>query len=153
MRERTVRPISIGFIKRQNQVLVTEAYDEVKHLQFYRPAGGGIEMGETSQEALIREYQEEFGIKVTIVKFLGVLENIFTYLGKLGHEIVFVYEIRMEDESLYHQENFAGRDDEGHIINMKWKDLEDFETRKSILYPDRLMSLIKIELETSSCKL
>ena len=44
---------------------------------FYIP-GGHIEEGETIEEALRREIAEEVGLKIKIVKFLGLQESIFS---------------------------------------------------------------------------
>ncbi|WP_460164643.1 NUDIX domain-containing protein [Pseudomonas sp. S2_F03] len=54
-----------------------------------------MEFGETSAQAIVREVQEELGLAITDVRLLGTLENIFTYAGRPGHEIVQVYDARV----------------------------------------------------------
>ncbi len=39
---------------------------------------------------------------------LGIVENIFVYEGEPGHEMVFVYDGRFVDESLYQRESLDG---------------------------------------------
>ncbi|MBD1873748.1 NUDIX hydrolase [Nodosilinea sp. FACHB-131] len=100
-----VRPISICLLRRGDEILVHESYDSVKERGFARPLGGGIDFGETSAAAAIREIKEELGADIAGVELLGIVENIFVYEGEPGHEIVFVYDGRFVDESLYGQES------------------------------------------------
>lgn len=43
--------------------------------EYYTFPGGGLEEGETAEEATIREIEEEFGIKVKVVKKLYEMES------------------------------------------------------------------------------
>ena len=43
--------------------------------EYYTLPGGGMEQGETEQECVIRECEEEFGINVEPIKKLYVLED------------------------------------------------------------------------------
>ena len=88
MPPKRIRPLAICVFHRNGRIIVNKSYDPVKHETFYRPLGGGIEFGETSAQAVEREIEEEIGAKVTKLQLLGTLENIFTYLGDPGHEIV-----------------------------------------------------------------
>jgi 8-oxo-dGTP pyrophosphatase MutT (NUDIX family) len=80
-----------------DRLLVYEGYDSVKDERFYRPLGGGIEFGELGAEAVAREVREELGATVSDVRFLGVLESVFTYAGEPGHELVLMYEVALAD--------------------------------------------------------
>lgn len=93
-----IRPLAIGVIQKENMVLAYHGYDEIKKEHFYRLPGGGIEFGETSAQALKREIKEEIGLDVTIGKKLGVFENIFTFNGQQGHEIIIAYEAKLSEE-------------------------------------------------------
>ena len=103
-----IRSISICLLRRGEEILVHESYDSVKEEGFARPLGGGIDFGETSADAAIREIKEELGADITAVELLGIVENIFVYEGEPGHEIVFVYDGRFVDESLYERESLDG---------------------------------------------
>ncbi|MEX2081522.1 MAG: NUDIX domain-containing protein, partial [Dehalococcoidia bacterium] len=67
-------------------MLVFRGYDAVKEQAFYRPLGGGIEFGETAEEAVIREMREEIGAETRVMRHLMTVENLFTYEGQPGHE-------------------------------------------------------------------
>lgn len=88
-----IRCISVGLPVRSGHVLVLDGSDRVKNESFHRAIGGGIEFGETAEEALRREFAEELGVTLTDVRLLDVVENIFDYEGHPGHEIAFVYSV------------------------------------------------------------
>jgi 8-oxo-dGTP pyrophosphatase MutT (NUDIX family) len=106
-KKQRIRALSLCLLRRGEEILVHEAYDSVKQQGFARPLGGGIDFGETSKAAAIREIKEELQADITEVELLGVLENIFVYEGEPGHEIVFVYDGRFVDQLLYEQASLA----------------------------------------------
>ncbi|WP_235907156.1 NUDIX domain-containing protein [Niallia circulans] len=71
MKEGRIRAIVICVFSRNDTILLSEGFDEVKQEYYYLPIGGGIEFGETSKEALIREVKEEINAKVDHIKYLG----------------------------------------------------------------------------------
>jgi len=136
-----IRPISICVFRRGDCILVVEAYDSVKEETFYRPLGGGIEFGETSTIALVREIREEVGTEIVDLQHIGTLENIFTYNGAPGHEIVQVYDGRFVDESLYAMSSVPSVESNGESIHVVWKPLGYFSA-KHPLYPHGLLDLL-----------
>jgi len=50
--------------------------------------GGGVDFGETSRDALQREFQEEIQAELTNIRHLGCLENLCNFNGQQGHEIL-----------------------------------------------------------------
>ena len=69
-----IRVIAICVFQRDTTILVFEAFDPVKGTPFYRPLGGGVDPGETSEAAVIREIREEIGQEITALRLLGVLD-------------------------------------------------------------------------------
>jgi len=102
----SIRPLAVVVIRQGNLILAGSGHDDTKNDDFYRLPGGGIEMGETSLEALKREIREEFAAELKNIKFLKVVENIFTFNGQLGHEICFIYQADFVDQSLYQKSVF-----------------------------------------------
>ena len=78
------KPITVGvkilLIKNNSVVLVMHSYQD----DWYLP-GGGIEKGETLEEAILREAKEEFNCKIKSMKLFGVYTNF--YEGKNDHVI------------------------------------------------------------------
>lgn len=58
LKEGQIRVLALGVIKDGDRIFVGYGYDPVKQQTFYRAMGGGVEFGETSYEALKREFQE-----------------------------------------------------------------------------------------------
>lgn len=99
-----IRAIVLGLIQDGLRLFVSEGFDPVKQETFYRALGGGIEFGETSLEALKREFREELQTELTNIHYLGCLENLFTYDGKPGHELVQLYRCDFVDQTFYQKE-------------------------------------------------
>lgn len=135
----SIRPISLGIAKKDNKILVGIGYDKVKKQTFYRALGGGIEFGETSKDAVKREFQEEIHSAITVGELLGVAENIFTYQGKTGHEIVFLYSIEIPNDNF---KNDYEINDEVGKYNAVWVDIDDFKSGKKIIYPEGFLKYI-----------
>jgi len=88
--------------------------------------------------------QEEINAKVGELFYLGTLENIFTFNGMLGHEIVMVYDGTLLDSGLYEQALIVGEEpDIDEAFNIVWKSLAEFESGESILYPTGLAELLR----------
>ncbi len=141
MREEKIRPIAICICRRGDLILVAEGHDSKKDQTFYRPLGGTIEFGERGDETVRREFREEIAADLADVRYLGMLENIFTYEGRRGHEIVLVYDGRLSDASLYEKEAIQG-DELGEPFKAVWKRLDEFGPGKPPVYPDGLLELL-----------
>ena len=138
-----IRPIAICVFKTNNRILVFEGYDSIKNETFYRPLGGGIEFGESGEVAVRREIMEELHSEIENLKHLGYLENIFTHDGRLGHEIVVVYDGVLKMRGLYGQAEMEVEEANGEKIRALWKSLDEFGEGKSILYPDGLLEMLR----------
>ena len=139
-----IRPIAICVLRKGDTILVSEGYDKVKLETFYRPLGGAIEFGERSEDALRREIKEEINADVTDLRLLGVMDNLFVFEGKPGHEIVMVYDGTLTDPAIYERGVVNGLHgvDDGIPFTATWKRLNEFGEGKLRLYPDGLKDLL-----------
>jgi 8-oxo-dGTP pyrophosphatase MutT (NUDIX family) len=142
MKPGEVRPIVICVFTHKDRLFVTEGYDSHKKETFYRPLGGAIEFGERSRESIIREIGEEMGAEIKDLTYLDLIENVFTYDGQPGHEIVLVYEANFVDSSLYDLESVKCKDN-GDWVAAMWKPMDDFRRGKAILYPEGVLDLLE----------
>ncbi len=130
-----IRPIVLGIVRKENKILVSEGYDKVKDEVFYRSIGGGIEFLEDSKDALRREFKEELNIDISVGKFLGISENIFTYNGKNAHELILFYNVDIEDKD--YKEKYHIIDDNCETDAM-WIDIDKFKNKELKIYPEQM---------------
>ena len=135
---RGIRPVALGIVVRNGKVLASEGYDKVKGVHFWRAIGGGIEFLEKSNQTLKREFMEEIGANVTVGDFLGVDENIFTFDGKQGHELIFLYRVILDEND--YKEVYYEEGDTNHPI--KWVDVSDLKSGKEIIYPTSVVKYL-----------
>ncbi|MEN0108454.1 MAG: NUDIX hydrolase [Pseudomonas sp.] len=136
-----IRPIALCIFHHHGKILVNRFLDPHSGQTFYRPLGGGIEFGEHSREAIVREVQEELGLAISDVQLIGTLESLFTYAGKPGHEIVQVYDARFDDATVYDKPWLDGAESNGEPFRAVWCDRANF-TATERLVPDGLLELL-----------
>ncbi|MBG9694078.1 MULTISPECIES: NUDIX hydrolase [Lysinibacillus] len=142
MKKEQIIAKAICIFRKEDAILVSEGFDEVKETFYYRPIGGKIEYGETSSKAIRREILEEIEASITNLKHVGTIENIFTYHGDNGHEVVFVYEADFIEMSFYENASFFGEEDNGTRFKLLWKPISDFSNNKLVLVPNGLFELL-----------
>jgi len=140
-----LRAIAICVFRNRGRILVLDLYDPSTGKRFHRPAGGGVEFGEPSVDALGREMREELGVEIEAPVLLGVLENIFYYNGRPGHEIVFVYDAQFVDQELYEVERFTVHEDTGETFHAVWLELSNAGPQTPPVYPRGLIELLRKE--------
>jgi ADP-ribose pyrophosphatase YjhB (NUDIX family) len=140
MRPGRIRVLALGIIWRGDELLLMEGYDPSKRQTFYRPLGGGVEFGERARDALIREFAEELGADLINIRYLETLENIFTYDGQPGHEIILLFQADFVDKTLYARDDLVAMEADVSAPTA-WKRLDDC-TDETPLYPDGLLDLL-----------
>ncbi len=96
---------------------------EKSDYKYIFPIGGKIMINETSQEAIIREIEEEVGMRVKNLKLCSVLENLYSTQSGKVHEICFVYKT---------EEIFTGPVPKG-FIEVPMNEIENFDIRPNII--------------------
>jgi 8-oxo-dGTP pyrophosphatase MutT (NUDIX family) len=138
-----IRPVALCVFFNNNRILVFEGYDKTTRETFYRPLGGGIEFGESSEVAVRREIMEELHTRIEGLKYLGMLENIFIHNGTRGHEIVMVYDGVAKESKVYQQAEMEVTEANGEVVRAMWKSLDEFGQGGSILYPNGLLEMLR----------
>ena len=80
--ELEIRQAALCLIRHGNTFLVAEIQDPQSGLVLHRPPGGGIEEGETAEQAVRRELQEELGITLTAIQEVGTVDHIWFWKGR-----------------------------------------------------------------------
>lgn len=63
----------------------------VNDADYYHLPGGHVEIGETSEHAVIREIQEETGMEITLEKLVAVQEQFYQKKDSANHSVIFYY--------------------------------------------------------------
>lgn len=141
MKPGEVRPIAICVIKDKDRIFAGKHYDPSKKETFYRPLGGAIEFREYGRECVIREIREEAAKEIKDLVYLGVIENIFVYDGKPGHEIVLVFQADFVDRHMHEVSSIRCRNN-GEEFDAMWKPMSEFREGKAPLYPEGLLKFL-----------
>ncbi len=131
-----------GIVFKDSKVLFVDMDDS----GFLCLPGGYVELGETTEEACLRELNEEVGKKFKIEKYCGVVENFFrNKFNKDIHEISFYYVLTTDDE-LATTDFIIMENDKGNVIklNFKWIDLTEIENYD--IRPGFLKTILKNNL-------
>lgn len=120
---------SCGIIKQGNKFLIMR----VNKTSYYHIPGGHIEIGEDSEQAVIREIKEEIGCDVEKIKLFAIQENFWIRNNKKCHGIEFYYiiepkqKLKMED-----CEKIEIDKCEEKLLELKWttsEELKDMDLR------------------------
>ncbi|MBD2412998.1 NUDIX hydrolase [Nostoc calcicola FACHB-389] len=131
-----IRVLALGLIRDGNRIFVSEGYDPAKQETFYRALGGGVDFGETSREALQREFKEEIQAELTNIRYLGCIENLFIFNGRQGHEIIQLYQCDFADPKFYKLESLVFFESEKHKHRALWIDILRFQSGELKLVPE-----------------
>ena len=101
--------------------------------EYIYSVGGRIKMGESSEEAVLREVYEETGIHASVDRLGFIHENFFvdSRLGGAYHEIAFFYYIKDFDEKLMKCDSTNAL---GESESLCWLSLDKLDSYK--FYPE-----------------
>lgn len=123
----------------ENRVL---AMSDERSPYFYLP-GGKIALGETAEEAALRELREELGIEAKVVRPLYIAQSFFTEegSGENFHEICFYILIDCSDTDLISRGKSFIIKERHHTLEFRWLDVADLENE--YFYPTFLRERMK----------
>lgn len=71
-----VRVRVMGLLIKDEKILMINHSDLNPENELWLPPGGGVKFGETTEKALVREFEEEVSMKVKVGDFFGISEFI-----------------------------------------------------------------------------
>lgn len=107
---------------------------------YHRLIGGGVELGESHRDAMVREVNEELGATIRDLTFLTTVESIFRIDGTFGHEIVFLYVGRLDPLPSLADASLTEID--GSVVPVVWRPISD-EQESIPLYPSATVAWVR----------
>jgi ADP-ribose pyrophosphatase YjhB (NUDIX family) len=138
-RGQTVKAMVVIRRPRDGAMLVSR-HPGAPEASFHRPLGGHVEFGEHALATAHRELAEEINQRLTGVRLLGVLENIFEWAGIPSHEIVFIFAAAFADPGAYEIAEQPILDEAGDPARVIWRPAGAVTPP---LYPNGLATLIE----------
>lgn len=112
-----IRVRACGIVLQDDKMLLVQHSGLNDSDSFWCPPGGGIEFGETAEEALIREFKEETGLDIVVRKLIFVNE----FIQPPFHAVELFFEVFIQSGKL-----ITGTDPELNTIkNVKWVSLKE----------------------------
>ena len=130
-----MRNRSIAIVIRDGSILM-ELTKDPKGRLYYSVPGGGIESGETPEEAVIRELKEECGLD-------GVIRKPLNFIHTRDGNLEYVYQVDVPVD----QEAITGYDpdvpvDKQTIVGVVWKKLHELDEKdRAFLWSYGLMQV------------
>jgi ADP-ribose pyrophosphatase YjhB (NUDIX family) len=137
-----IRPIAAAVICEADRILVWEDYDPSTGELVAVPLAGGIEFGETGEQAIARELGEEIGAIPRRIGFLGFIEEIYEWAGKKRHELYLIYHIDLADQDAFEGEELTVTEPDGTSYVARWRPLSEFRG-SARLVPEGLLGLVE----------
>ena len=126
-------------IKHNNKILVHKNINE----DHYALLGGRVEIGEDSEQTIIREVKEELGKEINIIGYIATIENFFEMKGYKYHEYMFIYEAEFKEEKDKLLEETLQNIEGKEFLKYEWLELENIEDY--LLLPKVVHEILKEE--------
>ena len=119
-----------GVLIRDDMILVQRDRDGKE----YALPGGHVRIGETTADALIREYKEETGADIKCRRLLWTEECFWKWNGRDAHNITFYYLIELcVNSDIQIMDEFVSHKDNSNVL-IGWMPIENL--KNIIIYPD-----------------
>jgi 8-oxo-dGTP pyrophosphatase MutT (NUDIX family) len=139
-----IRQAALCLIRRGNTFLVAETEDPQTGAVLHRPPGGGIEEGESPEQAVRRELQEELGIRLATIRELGTVDHVWFWKGREVRERAWLFLASSSDDArLSRGDSPELVEADGQRVKTFWRPIEDNGATLPPLCPSAVAELLK----------
>ncbi|MBR4083100.1 MAG: NUDIX hydrolase [Lachnospiraceae bacterium] len=117
-----MRNRSMALVVRDEKILMVQTFRRGRYI--WELPGGGIEVGETPEEAALRELQEECGLVGVINRPLNTL-----HCKDGSVEYVFLVDVSEEQKEIVGRDPEVAEGQEQSIKNVSWKKLDEISEK------------------------
>lgn len=112
----------VGVCIKENRIFLSK----LKSDDYWTFIGGKVQLGESSDEAILREYREETGAELQVEHLLAVIENFFELDEQPWHQYMFFYLLRDENNALKAFDGERAVNDNSEAV-YKWFELSELQ--------------------------
>ena len=122
-----------AIIEQDGKILIIRVNDA----DYYHLPGGHVEIGETSKNALLRELEEETGLKVKDEKLVVIDEQFYTKKEISNHSLIFYYVAKLKDtvklENTIHIEQHESKTTKHELSWVTRDELKEIDLRPELI--------------------
>jgi thiaminase/transcriptional activator TenA len=137
-----IRLIAAAVIRDGDRILVWDDHNPDTGKLVAVPLAGGVEFGETGEQTISRELEEEIGATTSSIRYLGLCEDIYDWAGQKRHELYLIYDVDVAERDLYEAKEVPVVESDGTAYVARWRLLSEFRS-SARLVPDGLLDLIE----------
>lgn len=127
---------AVGICIKKNKIFLSK----MKKDKYWTFVGGKVSFNESTDAAIIREYQEEVGVVLQVDHLAAVIENFWNMDGYNWHQYIFLYQLRDDNNALEFFEGERQIKDNKDAVYM-WSDLSELQNIP--IKPDCTLDVIK----------